>query len=113
LAVVGLYGLVSFSVGQCSRELGIRIALGAEKKNILRLVLREGMKLALIGVAIGLVGAFPLPRAFGSLFPGFHVAGGWIFVLVSALMSGVVVLACYIPARRAMHLDPMVALRYE
>src|SRR6266478_794632 len=113
LAVVGLYGLVSFSVGQRSREIGIRIALGAEKRNILRLVLRNGMKLALIGVAIGLVGAFPLPRAFGSLFPGFHVAGGWIFVLVSVLMGGVVVLACYVPARRAMHLDPMVALRYE
>src|SRR6266481_1666238 len=113
LAVVGLYGLVSFSVGQRSREIGIRIALGAERKNILQLVLRDGMKLALIGVAIGLVGAFPLPRAFGSLFPGFHVAGGWIFVLVSVLMGGVVVLACYVPARRAMHLDPMVALRYE
>jgi predicted permease len=113
LALVGLYGLVSFSVGQRSREIGIRIALGAERKNILRLVLRDGMKLALIGVAIGLVGTFPLPRAFGSLFPGFHVAGGWIFVLVSALMGGVVVLACYVPARRAMRVDPIVALRYE
>jgi putative ABC transport system permease protein len=113
LAVVGLYGLVSFSVGRRSREIGIRIALGAEKRNILRLVLRDGMKLALIGVAIGLVGAFPLPRAFGSLFPGFHVASGWIFVLVSALMSGVVLLACYVPARRAMRVDPIVALRYE
>jgi predicted permease len=113
LAVVGLYGLVSFSVGRRSREIGIRIALGAEKRNILRLVLRDGMKLALIGVAIGLVGAFPLPRAFGSLFPGFHVASGWIFVLVSALMSGVVVLACYVPARRATKVDPIVALRYE
>lgn len=113
LAAVGLYGLVSFSVGQRSREIGIRIALGAERKNILRLVLRDPMKLALIGVAIGVVGAFPLPRAFGSLFPGFHVSGGWIFVLVSALMGGVVVLACYFPARRAMRVDPIVALRYE
>src|SRR5712692_4755567 len=113
LAVVGIYGLVSFSVGQRSREIGIRIALGAEKKNILRLVLRDGIKLALIGVAIGLVGAFPLPRAFGGLFPGFHVAGAWIFVLVSALMGGVVVLACYVPARRAVRVDPILALRYE
>ncbi len=113
LAAVGLYGLVSFSMAQRSREIGIRIALGAEKKNILRLALRDGMKLALIGVAIGLVGAFPLPRAFGSLFPGFHVAAGWIFVLVPALMGGVVVLACYVPARRATRIDPMMALRYE
>jgi predicted permease len=113
LALVGLYGLVSFSVGQRSREIGIRIALGAERKNILRLVLRDGTKLALIGVAIGLVGTFPLPRAFGSLFPGFHVAGGWIFVLVPAVVGSVVVLACYVPARRAMRVDPIVALRYE
>src|SRR6266852_4623355 len=113
LAAVGLYGLVSFSVGQRSRELGIRIALGAEKKNIMRLVLRDGMKLALIGVAIGLVSAFPLPRAFGSLFPGFHVAGGWIFVLVPAVVGGVVALACYVPARRAVQVDPILALRYE
>jgi predicted permease len=113
LAAVGLYGLVSFSVGQRSREIGIRIALGAEKRTILRLVLGDGMKLALIGVAIGLVGAFPLPRAFGSLFPGFHVAGGWIFVLVPAVVGSVVVLACYIPARRAVRVDPILALRYE
>ncbi len=113
LAAVGLYGLVSFSVGQRSRELGIRIALGAEKKNIMRLVLRDGMKLALIGVAIGLVSAFPLPRAFGSLFPGFHVAGGWIFVLVPAVVGGSVALACYVPARRAVQVDPILALRYE
>src|SRR5712692_6377350 len=113
LAAVGLYGLVSFSVGQRSRELGIRIAVGAEKKTIMRLVLRDGIKLALIGVAIGLFGAFPLPRAFGGLFPGFHVAGAWIFVLVSALMGGVVVLACYVPARRAVRVDPILALRYE
>jgi putative ABC transport system permease protein len=113
LAAVGLYGLVSFSVGQRSREIGIRIALGAEKKTIMRLVLRDGIKLALIGVAIGLFGAFPLPRAFGGLFPGFHVAGAWIFVLVSALMGGVVVLACYVPARRAVRVDPILALRYE
>jgi predicted permease len=113
LAGVGLYGLVAYSVGQRSQEIGIRMTLGAGKEDVFRLVLGDGMKLALIGLAIGLVGAFPLPRAFGSLFPDFHIAGGWIFVLVSAVVGVVVVLACYIPARRAMHLDPMVALRYE
>ena len=113
LAAVGLYGLVAYSVGQRSQEIGTRMTLGAGKEDVFRLVLGDGMKLALIGLAIGLVGAFPLPRAFGSLFPDFHIAGGWIFVLVSAVVGVVVVLACYIPARRAMHLDPMVALRYE
>lgn len=78
----------------------------------MQLVLRDGMKLALMGVTIGLVGAIRPPRAFGSLFSDFHIAGGWIFVLVSALMGGVVVLACYIPARRAARVDPMVTLHY-
>jgi predicted permease len=113
LAAVGLYGLVAYSVGQRSQEIGIRMTLGAGKQDVFRLMVGDGMKLALIGVAIGLVGAFPLPLAFGSLFQGFHIASSWIFVLVSTLMGGVVVLACYVPARRAMHLDPMVALRYE
>jgi predicted permease len=113
LAAVGLYGLVAYSVGQRSQEIGIRITLGAGKEDVFKLVLGDGMKLAVIGLAIGLVGAFPLPRAFGSLFTDFHIAGGWIYVLVSAVVGGVVALACYIPARRAMRVDPMVALRYE
>ena len=113
LAGVGLYGLVAYSVGQRSQEIGIRMALGAGKKDVFRLVLGDGMKLALIGGAIGLLSALALPRALGSLFTDFHIAGGWIFVLVSALIGVVVVLACYIPARRAARLDPIVALRNE
>ncbi len=113
LAAVGLYGLVAYSVEQRSQEIGIRKTLGAGEEDVLRLIVGDGMKLALIGLAIGLVGAFPLPRAFGSLFPDFHIAGGWIFILVSAVVGGVVVLACYIPARRAMRVEPIVALRYE
>ena len=113
LAGVGLYGLVGYSVGQRSQEIGIRMVLGAGKKDVFRLVLGDGMKLALIGGAIGLLSALALPRALGSLFTDFHIAGGWIFVLVSALIGGVVVLACYIPARRATRLDPIVALRNE
>jgi putative ABC transport system permease protein len=113
LAAVGLYGLVAYTVGQRTHEIGIRAALGAEKKNILRLVLRDGMKLALVGAAIGLAVALPLPRAFESLNEDFHVTGGWIFELVPLLMIGVALLACYIPARRAARVDPMVALRYE
>jgi putative ABC transport system permease protein len=113
LAAVGLYGAVAYSVGQRSQEIGIRMTLGAAKEDVLKLVLGDGMKLALIGLALGLASALLLPRAFGSLFPDFHIAGGWIFVLVSAVVGGVVVLACYIPARRAMRVDPTAALRYE
>jgi putative ABC transport system permease protein len=113
LAGVGLYGLVAYSVGQRSQEIGIRMALGAGKKDVFRLVLGGGMKLAFIGGAIGLFSALALPRALGALFTDFHIAGGWIFLLVSALVGGVVVMACYIPARRATRLDPIVALRNE
>jgi len=113
LAGIGIYGLVAFTVGQRSQEIGIRVALGAEKKNILRMVLRDGLKLAAIGGAVGMVGAFPLPRLFEAAFYNFHVLGGWLFVIVPALIGAVALLACYIPARRAARIDPMVALRYE
>lgn len=113
LAGIGIYGLVAFTVGQRRQEIGIRVALGAEKKNILRMVLLDGLKLAVIGAAIGMLGAFPLPRIFGAALYDFHVLGGWLFVVVPALIIGVAVLACYIPARRASRVDPIVALRYE
>jgi predicted permease len=113
LAGIGIYGLVAFTVGQRSQEIGIRVALGAEKKNILRMVLLDGLRLAAIGAAIGMLGAFPLPRLFEAAFYDFHVLGGWLFVVVPALIGAVALLACYIPARRASRVDPMVALRYE
>jgi putative ABC transport system permease protein len=113
LAGVGIYGLVAFTVGQRSQEIGIRVALGAEKQNILRMVLLDGLKLAAIGGAIGMLGAFPLPRLFEAAFYDFHVLGGWLFVIVPALIGSIALLACYIPARRASRVDPMVALRYE
>ena len=113
LAGIGIYGLVAFTVGQRSQEIGIRVALGAEKKNILRMVLLDGLKLAAIGGAVGMVGAFPLLRLFEAAFYDFHVLGGWLFVIVPALIGAVALLACYIPARRAARIDPMVALRYE
>jgi predicted permease len=113
LAGIGIYGLVAFTVGQRSQEIGIRVALGAEKKNILRMVLLDGLRVAAIGAAIGMLGAFPLPRLFEAAFYNFHVWGGWLFVIVPALIGAVALLACYIPARRASRVDPMVALRYE
>jgi len=113
LAGIGIYGLVAFTVGQRSQEIGIRVALGAEKKNILRMVLLDGLRLAAIGAAIGMLGAFPLPRLFEAVFYDFHVLGGWLFVIVPALIGAIALLACYIPARRASRVDPMVAMRYE
>ncbi|MGB9464301.1 MAG: ABC transporter permease [Candidatus Acidiferrum sp.] len=113
LAGIGIYGLVAFTVGQRSREIGIRVALGAEKKSILRMVLFDGLKLAAIGAAVGMIGAFLLPRLFEAALYDFHVLGGWLFLVVPALICAVALLACYIPARRAARVDPMVALRYE
>jgi len=113
LAGIGIYGLVAFTVGQRSQEIGIRVALGAEKKNILRMVLLDGLKLAAIGCAIGMLVAFFLPRLFKAAFYDFQVLGGWLFLVVPAVIGAVALLACYIPARRAARVDPMVALRYE
>jgi putative ABC transport system permease protein len=113
LAGIGIYGLVAFTVGQRRQEIGIRVALGAEKKNILRMVLLDGLKLAALGGAIGMLVAFFLPRLFEAAFYDFHVLGGWLFLVVPALIGAVALLACYIPARRAARVDPMVALRYE
>jgi putative ABC transport system permease protein len=113
LSGIGIYGLVAYTVGQRRQEIGIRVALGAGKESILRLVLLDGLKVALIGVAIGLVGTLPLPAAFGNLFQDYHISGGWIFLSVPILIAGVAMFACYIPARRASRVDPIVALRYE
>jgi len=113
LAAVGIYGIIAYSVTQRTREIGIRVALGAEKRAVLALVVGQGMKLALIGLALGLVAAYPLPRLFGSLFQGFSVQAGWVFVIVPTLVAAVGLLASYVPARRATKVDPMVALRYE
>ena len=77
------------------------------------MVLLDGLRLAAIGAAIGMLGAFSLPRSFEASFYDFHVLGGWLFVVVPALIGAVALLACYIPARRASRVDPMVALRYE
>lgn len=113
LAGVGIYGLVAFTVGQRSQEIGIRVALGAEKRSIVSLVLGDGMKLALLGLALGMSCAFPLPRLFASLIQDFRVSGGWVFLVVPVLIVTVSLLACIVPARRAARVDPIVALRYE
>ena len=113
LAAVGIYGIIAHGVTQRAHEIGIRIALGAERGSILRLVVGEGMRLAIFGLLIGLVFAYPLPRLFGTAFEGFSVHPSWIFVLAPSLVALAALLASYIPARRATKVDPMEALRYE
>jgi putative ABC transport system permease protein len=113
LGAVGIYGVISFFVGQRTREIGIRMALGALRTDVLKMVMREGLLLAFMGVGSGLLAAFVLTRFLSSFLYGVGAADPLAFGCVSALFAVVALAACYIPARRAMRVDPMVALRYE
>jgi putative ABC transport system permease protein len=113
LAIVGLYGLISYSVSQRSREVGIRIALGAQPLDVMRLVLEEGIRLTMLGIALGVVAALGLTQLMRSLLFGVSVADPLTFGGVSVLLTLVAIAACYIPARRAMGADPIGALRHE
>jgi putative ABC transport system permease protein len=113
LADIGTYGVIAYSVSQRTREIGIRVALGAQTRDVLALVLRDGALLAGIGCAIGFFLALPLPRIFSSMFEGFPTQGSLIAIVVTLIVAAVSLLATYIPARRVMRVDPMVALRHE
>jgi predicted permease len=113
LAAVGIYGMMAYRVGQRMHEIGIHIALGAQPRDVLRLVLGDGAKLAFFGIAVGIVGAIVLSRVMKSLLFEVKPTDPTTFLLVTILLAIVALAACFIPARRAMRLDPMVALRYE
>jgi putative ABC transport system permease protein len=113
LAAIGIYGVVAYSVTQRRHEIGVRVALGAQQRDIVRLVLGEGARLAVLGAVLGLVAAAALTRFMSSLLFGVTARDPLTFFVVAAILVCVAATACCIPARRAMRVDPMIALRYE
>jgi putative ABC transport system permease protein len=117
LAAIGIYGVMAYSVAQRTQEIGIRMALGANAPAILGMVLRQGLRLTVAGIGIGLLGAFLVTRLIAGLLSGLLYKVGasdpWTFASIAIVLAAVAVLACLVPARRAMRIDPMNALRYE
>jgi putative ABC transport system permease protein len=113
LGAVGVYGVISYSVAQRTSEIGVRMAMGAQRRDIQLLILGQGIRIALLGVAVGICGALALTRLMSKLLYGVAATDPATFVAVAILLTTIALVACYIPARRAVRLDPLVALRYE
>jgi putative ABC transport system permease protein len=113
MAAVGIYGVLAYAVSRRTQEIGIRMALGAQTRDVFRLIGREGLVLVLMGIGIGLAGALSLTRLMSSLLFGVSSTDATTFAAVPAVLAAVALLACYLPARRAARVDPTVALRYD
>jgi putative ABC transport system permease protein len=113
LTIIGLYGVMSYSVAQRTNEIGIRMALGAQTRDVLTLIVKQGVTLVLIGLALGMVGALALTRLLATLLFGVTTKDPMTFISIAALLSFVALLACYVPAWRATRVDPLEALRCE
>jgi ABC-type antimicrobial peptide transport system permease subunit len=113
LAAIGLYGVMSYSVNQRTREIGLRIALGAQTRSVLGLVLSQGLRVVLVGLVVGLVAAVALTRLISSRLYGITATDPLVLAVVPGLLLAVAVFACWLPARRAAKVDPIEALRYE
>jgi ABC-type antimicrobial peptide transport system permease subunit len=113
LAAIGIYGVIAYSVAQRTKEIGIRMALGAQRGDMLQMILRQSFAIVGIGLAIGLFGALAATRLMSSLLYGVSAHDLSIYGIVLIALSGAALIASYLPARRAMNVDPMVALRYE
>jgi len=113
LATMGLYSVMTYTVSQRTREIGLRMALGAQVRDVLRLIVSQGMRMVMIGLVLGLVGALALTRVFASLLLGVGTTDPLTFVGVAILLLAIALLACWIPARRAARVDPLMALWHE
>jgi putative ABC transport system permease protein len=113
LAIVGIYGIVSFSAAQRTREIGIRMALGGSARDVMRLILQQGVRMVIIGLGIGLLAALGITRVMTRLLVGVSPSDPLTYATVALLLTAIALLACWIPARRATHVDPGIALRYE